>query len=88
MNNYTEMKTKIESLAVFSAIKDDPVVLALHKLLDELSFAGNDDNFSALKATLEGGSFRYPQKRKKPENCTSVHRASENRNIVVTANEQ
>ena len=31
------MKTKIESLAVFSAIKDDPVVLALHKLLDELN---------------------------------------------------
>lgn len=67
--NSKEMKTKIESLAVFSAIKRDPVVMALHRLLHELNVSAYSDFVAELypagadlaayiqKAVLEDDNF-------------------------------
>lgn len=41
--NINEMKTKLESLAVFSAVRDNPVMKALHRLLDEMTVSAYSD---------------------------------------------
>ena len=42
-NELKEMKAKIESLAVFAAIRENPAVAALHRLLHEMTVAAYSD---------------------------------------------
>ena len=42
-NELKKIKAKIDSIAVFSAIKEDPAVAALHRLLQEPTVAAYSD---------------------------------------------
>ena len=54
-NAYNELKTKIDSLAVFRHVREDAAVAALRKLLEERSVAAYSDFISLLYP--EGANF-------------------------------
>ena len=55
MNAYNELKTKIDSLAVFRHVREDAAVAALRKLLEDKSVAAYSDFISLLYP--EGANF-------------------------------
>ena len=55
MNAYNELKTKIDSLAVFRHVREDAAVAALRNLLEEKSVAAYSDFISLLYP--EGANF-------------------------------
>ena len=48
MSIYDELKIKIDSLAIFSSVKDDPAVAALRRLLDANSVAAYSEFIELL----------------------------------------
>ena len=48
MSIYDELKIKIDSLAVFSSVKEDPAVAALRRLLDANSVAAYSEFIELL----------------------------------------
>jgi len=48
MSAYTDMKIKLDSLAIFRQVREDPAVTALRKLLDEKSVAAYSEFISLL----------------------------------------
>ena len=48
MSIYNELRSKIDSLAVFRQVKEDPAVVSLRKLLDENTIAAYSDFISTL----------------------------------------
>ncbi|MGX8774516.1 MAG: ATP-binding protein [Bacillota bacterium] len=48
MSVYNELKSRIDSLAVFRHVKEDPAVISLRKLLDENTVAAYSDFISTL----------------------------------------
>ena len=48
MNIFNELISKIDSLAVFRHVKEDPAIISLRKLLDEKTVAAYSDFISAL----------------------------------------
>ena len=48
MSKNNELKSKIDSLAVFRQVKEDPAILSLRKLLEENTVAAYSDFISAL----------------------------------------
>ena len=55
MSMYNELKSKIDSLAVFSHVKEDPAVVSLRRLLEENTVAAYSDFIATLYP--EGANF-------------------------------